>query len=283
MEKVILKKIHTTIKPTDYPEEPIGKIISTDTMAFDEEGNFLLYYCKCPKNIYNYAKYISLNTKPSKSARTRHGLPQLSTVYGPLPRIPIREDYCRFSKKTSEEAENAKKAFRLNELLSEFYKKNLERYHAQALKKVEQEVLKDYRVVNTPWTNININLNQVIKYHYDAGNNSEDLSNVIIVKKGVDGGMLACPEYGITLKQENGYMVFFKGQEILHGVTPCVFKNEKSFRSSIVHYTLKGLRNCYPYEKELIRLKEVKTRQALNRIENNKKLKAYYEKMVNKK
>ena len=279
MEKIIVKKSLTTFKPGDYPSSVIGKIIDKPCYVYDESGELLAAYFKAPNDIYLLGKEISLNTKPKKSARTRIGVPQLSTVYGALPRIPIREDYCRFSRQTKEERQNMEKAMHLNNLISNFYKEKLPEHFIKAISKVNAEILDDYRLVKTPWTNINVNMNQVIKYHKDSGNNKDDLSNVLIIKKDVDGGHLACPEYNFTLHQGDGFMVFFKGQEILHGVTPCKFKNDKAFRSSIVNYTLTQLKHCYPYDKELQRLQMVKSNQAINKKQKLNELSIYLEKI----
>lgn len=273
----------TVYKKGDYPTSIIGEYIDFECEVYGETGELIALYVKAPRGIHQLAKEITKGTKPQKSARTTHGVPQLSTVYGCLPRIAIREDYCRFSKQTKNEKGNAEKAFKLNEMLSEYYKKTLPEQFSLAIKRVESEVLPDYRLVETPWTNININLNQVIKYHCDSGNNKDDLSNVLIVKENTLGGHLACPEYNFTLAQDDGFMVFFKGQEILHGVTPCRFIGENAYRSSIVNYTLNNLKHCYPYEEELKRLKTVKSNQALNKKQKTKELRAYLERARAKK
>lgn len=277
MERLVIKKQATTFKPGDYPDQPVGRLINGECEAVDEGGNFVFLYLKAPQNIYALARSVALKTKPQKSSRTRHGVPQLSTVYGPLPRNPIREDYCRFSKQTKGELENMQAAMKLNELLSNLYRERLPEFFRRAIGRVEAEVHSDYRLVKTPWTNINFNMNQVIKYHRDSGNNREDLSNVLIIKSGVMGGFLACPEYGVTLHQGDGFMVFFKGQEVLHGVTPCRFNSSTAFRASIVNYTLSNLKHCYPYAEELARLQTVKTNQAVNRRAKNAELQKYLE------
>lgn len=282
MERITVQKVKTLFQPGDYPKETVGTIIDKPCLIFDKAENLLAAYYAAPKEIVTLARTITKNTKPKKSTRTAHGVPQLSTVYGPLPRITIREDYCRFSRQTKEEKANMALAMKLNQLLSKFYEANLPEFFSAAIKRVEEEVHSDYRLTNTPWTNININLNQVIKYHRDKGNNPVDLSNVLIIKENCNGGYLACPEYNVTFHQGDGFMVFFKGQEILHGVTPCTFMGANSYRSSIVNYTLKNLKHCYPYEQELERLKLVKSTQALNRKKTNFELAQYLQKRKTK-
>jgi hypothetical protein len=282
MQRIIKKLQSTKFKVGDYPGEPTGEIVDYELEVYNEGGELLLGYYKAPLEIYKLAKEICKGTKPTKSTRTRHGVPQLSTVYGPLPRIPIREDYCRFSNKSKEEKLNYSKAIKLNELIASFYKQKHPKLYETALTKVKEEINKDYFTTDTPWTNINVNLNQVIKYHCDKGNNTEDLSNVLVIKENVSGGYLDCPQLGLTLHQGDGWLCFFKGQEIIHGVTPCLFKNKTSFRCSIVNYTLKNLKHCYPYEQELKRLKQVKSNQAINKKQNLLKLREYFNKAKGK-
>jgi len=283
MNKIFLKSYEpTNYKAGDYPDKIVGKLISEPTEVYCPKGNLIAAYHKVPDDIYLMAKEVALNTKPTKSARTRHGVPQLSTVYGVMPRLPIREDYCRFSKKIKEEPKNAELAYKANELLSNYYKENFPERFFQAIEEVRSTILKEYRVVDTPWVNVNVNLNQVIKYHCDKGNSPQDFSNVVIVKDGVQGGHLACPTLGLTFAQDDGYMIFFDGGKILHGVTPCAFLSEKSFRCSLVFYTLSKVKHCYPYEEELKRLAQVKTKQAKNRISSMEKLKAYLGKRKSK-
>lgn len=274
--RVNIKKYETKIRPGDFPKETIGDLISEPVDIF-YNNELVAIYRELPKEIYNISKVITKNTKPVKSSRTI-GVPQLSTVYGALPRIAIREDYCRYSKKSKEERKNFYLALELNKKLSEYYKEYFPEKWKNAINFNKENILKDYRPVETPWTNINVNVNQVIKYHRDSGNNKQDLSNVLIIKNGVTGGHLSMPEYNISLHQGDGFMVFFKGQDILHGVTPCNFTSKESYRCSIVNYTLHNLKHCYPYGEELQRVKEVKTRQAKNRLSKNQELRKGLEK-----
>lgn len=272
MRTITLKRFEkTSYKRGDYPDRQVGPLVAEPTKILAPNGRLLVYYTKMPKHLREMSREVALNTKPTASARTR-GVPQLSSVYGFIPRNPIREDYCRLTKKSKEEVGNFKKSLELNKAVAEYYKSVDKQVYNIAMEDVRAQVLPDYRLADTPWVNCNVNLNQVIKYHTDSGNIKGDYSNVIIVKEGVDGGYLACPELGYTLAQQDGFMVFFDGQSILHGVTPCSFKNKDSYRCSIVFYTLENLRLCYPYEDELKRVQYVKTRQASQRLEKNREL-----------
>jgi len=283
MKKIYLEKyLETEYKPTDIPDKIIGEFVDYECEVYSPNGELIVKYMKAPKEILDIARYFSVNTKATKSSRTRRGLPQMSSVFGVMPRNHIREDYCRFSKKCSEEKELYKYVLKYNELVSELYKTILPVHYKKAIEDVKSQVHSDYLVVDTPWSNVNVNLNQVIKYHKDSGNNKNDLSNVLIVRSGVSGGHLVCPELGVTLSQGDGWMTFFRGQDILHGVMPCKFANDNSYRSSIVNYTMTQLKNCYPYEDEMERLKEVKTRQARDRKVSLGKLKAQLERKKEK-
>lgn len=275
MKTIRLEKYNATqYKAKDVPGSIVGDFVDYECKVYGPGGDLVLLYMRAPAKVLEIARYFCTKTKPDKVSRTQ-GLPQSSSVFGVMPRNPLREDYCRFSKKCTTEKAIFQYVLKYNQMVSDFYRKQLPEYHKAALAEARKNVDGDYRVVDTPWTNVNINLNQVIKYHKDSGNNKNDLSNVLIVSNGVKGGHLACPELGMTLHQGDGWMVFFKGQELLHGVTPCEFESRSSYRCSVVCYTMDLLKHCYPYSKELERLKAVKTRQASNRRDAHAYLRSY--------
>jgi hypothetical protein len=80
----------------------------------------------------------------------------------------------------------------------------------------------------------------------------------LIIKEGIIGGNLICPEYNIGFEQGDGALILFDGQAIIHGVTPIKQIEENGFRSSCVFYSLATMKNCYPYELELERIKEIR-------------------------
>jgi hypothetical protein len=71
------------------------------------------------------------------------------------------------------------------------------------------------------------------------------------------GEMLHLPEYGITASCRNGFVVFFNGYRLVHGVTPLTYirpagrPGGKGYRFSIVYYALRGMKDCATFAAEL--------------------------------
>ena len=126
----------------------------------------------------------------------------------------------------------------------------------------------DYRLIDTPYTTANINVNHAIKYHKDSGNIKESFSNVLILKEHCTGGELVLPDYRIALKQSDGALCIFSGQKEIHGVMPIKPYKKDFYRASIVYYTLAQLEHCYPYKQEVTRLNLKKRERALKRKDN---------------
>ena len=136
------------------------------------------------------------------------------------------------------------------------------------LNKAKELVDEDYRLVDTPYTTANINVNHAIKYHTDSGNIKGSYSNVLILKEYCTGGELVLPDYRIALEQSDGALCIFRGQEEIHGVMPLKPYKENFYRASIVYYTLAQLQHCYPYKEEVTRLNIKKRERAVKRSNN---------------
>jgi hypothetical protein len=222
-------------------------------------------YINLPKNILKNLREATLTTKYVETYRTRKALPTKSSVFGALPRIPMRNDFCRLSNKTYEEKENMKRLMSFQKILCDVYKEHLPELYNKDLEFVRENVDDDYRLVDTPYTTVNINVNHAIKYHKDNGNVKGSYSNVLILKEKCYGGELVLPEYGIALEQSDGALCIFKGQEEIHGVMPILPIDEGFYRASIVFYTLAQLKHCYPYKEEVTRLNIKKRERAVKR------------------
>jgi hypothetical protein len=243
-------------------------VINEDTL-FTKNGVNVGLYIKIDIKDLQAIRKASLNTKYVKTYRTRKALPTQSSVFGSLPRIPLRNDYCRFSAQTKNEKENANMLFSFLPFLTEIYKTYLPIQHQHDLKVIEENVNKDYLIKDkSPFTTANINVNHAIKYHKDTGNFRGNLSNVLILRDGIIGGELVFPEYGFALAQEDGYLAIFDGQAEIHGVRPIIKTKEKPYRASIVYYTLENMKHCYPFKMEVARLQNVASVRANNRANN---------------
>jgi hypothetical protein len=238
------------------------RIIKNDTII-QENGEVIIIYKILTADQIAKVKRLVKNTKYSKSARS-NGIPTQSAIFGSLPRVPYRNDYCRITADTKTQRKIAYEILEFSKIIDDVYKDLLPAQHELNLQIVRSNVEQDYIIKDTPFTTINFNVNHAIKYHRDTGNFKDVYSNVLIIKEDVIGGHLICPEYNIGFEQSDGALILFNGQNIIHGVTPIKQISDKGFRASCVFYSLATMKNCYPYEAELERIKKVR-----DKIESN--------------
>lgn len=262
-----IKSCDNLIKQTPTKND-YNLVINEDTL-FTKNGINVGLYIKIDNNQLQGIRAASLNTKYVKTYRTRKALPTQSSVFGSLPRIPLRNDYCRFSAQTKNEKTNANILFSFLPYLTEIYKNYLPAQYEHDLKVISENVNTDYVIKEqAPFTTANINVNHAIKYHRDTGNFKKNLSNVLILKDGIVGGELVFPEYGFALSQEDRYLAIFDGQSEIHGVMPIIKTKENPYRASIVYYTLENMKHCYPFKMEVERLQNLASVRANNRASN---------------
>jgi hypothetical protein len=112
-------------------------------------------------------------------------------------------------------------------------------------------VLPDWRIdTRAPWTSGVVNWLSPLPYHYDR-NNLDAWSAMPVIRRGVRGGHLHVPEYGLTLACRDGDVVYFAGYDLMHGVTPLRRVEDDGYRVSAVYYAMRGLRHCLPAVEEL--------------------------------
>jgi hypothetical protein len=243
-------------------------LINEDTL-FTKNGEVVGLYIKIDENLSKGIRLASINTKYVKTYRTAKALPTQSSVFGSLPRIALRNDYCRFSAQSKNEKQNTNILFNFLPHLTEIYKTYLPKQYEHDLITIKENVNTDYVIADTaPFTTANINVNHAIKYHKDTGNFRGNLSNVIILRDGIIGGELVFPEYGFALAQEDSYLSIFDGQGEIHGVMPISKTKENPYRASIVYYTLENMKHCYPFKMEVARLQNLASTRSNRRASN---------------
>jgi hypothetical protein len=264
LEKI--KNCENLIK--QIPQKTDYNILINENTIFYKNGNPVGLYIKIENNFINEVRKAVLLTKYAKGSRTR-GIPTQSSVFGSLPRIARRNDFCRFSAQTKSEKLNAQRLFSFMPILTDIYKQYLPEQCERDLNVINENVSSDYMLKeNQPFTTANINVNHAIKYHKDTGNFRGNLSNVLILKSGIIGGELVFPEYGFALAQNDKYLAIFDGQNEIHGVMPIMKVSEKPYRASIVYYTLENMKHCYPFKMEVERLQKLSTERAIKRAQN---------------
>ena len=242
-------------------------LIDSDTI-FTKNGKKVGIYLKIKHPLVNEIRKASFETKFVKTYRT-NALPTQSSVFGSLPRVALRNDYCRFSAQTKQEKKNTQRLFTFMEVLTSIYEEYLPEQYKHDLQVIIENVNQDYLLKeNQPFATANINVNHAIKYHKDAGNFRGNLSNVLILRGDIAGGELVFPEYGFALEQADSFLAVFDGQNEIHGVMPIVKTGGNPYRASIVYYTLENMKHCYPYKMEVERLQKVSNTRAINRANN---------------
>jgi hypothetical protein len=187
---------------------------------------------------------------PIGSVKRASGIDQQSRSLGMAPRKVMQgRDACRPAslayERPSEHAFLARLALDLGETLREIAPdKYQEGVDALA------EVDKDWRITEGAlWTSGVINRSATLPYHRD-GFNFDSWSAMPVVRRGMKGGYLHVPEYGLTVGCRDGWVVFFNGYRIVHGVTPMEKATEDGYRFSVVYYALRGMKDCFTYAVE---------------------------------
>lgn len=261
-----IRNCEELIKQT--PSKKDYTLVINENTLFTKNGVNVGLYIKIDSNAAQAIRKASLQTKYVKTYRT-NALPTQSSVFGSLPRVALRNDYCRFSAQTKSEKTNTNILFNFLPYLTEIYKTYLPKQYEHDLNVISENVNTDYILQDkAPFTTANINVNHAIKYHRDSGNFRGNLSNVLILRDGIIGGELVFPEYGFALAQEDSYLAIFDGQSEIHGVMPIMKTKENPYRASIVYYTLENMKHCYPFKMEVERLQNVASVRANNRAVN---------------
>lgn len=266
----MVKVLTPQVYPFDYAankgKQPTS--IDYDTLISEDtdivvDGVIVCSYRKLPPEVRATLAACVKKAKCQKSARTL-GVAQNSAVFGALPRVAVREDYCRFSAPTKSQPEVF---FGLANVAKYLWAVYQDRFPAVAeeFAKFAGKIAPDWKKTGTPFTTVNVNKNYAIGYHLDAANYGGVYSNVLISKKHARGGYFVLPQYRIALEQADGALVIVDGVRVPHGVTAIEPTAEIWERSSVVFYTLGNLQHCLPKKQELARSKKVTTERARKR------------------
>lgn len=112
------------------------------------------------------------------------------------------------------------------------------------------DVLPEWKIGESDlWTSGVVNDTAQLPYHRDNFNYPV-WSAMPVLRRGVRGGHLHIPEYDLVVPCQDSYAVFFKGKDLVHGVTPITKKVPDGYRFSIVYYALRGMKDCYTHAVE---------------------------------
>lgn len=193
------------------------------------------------------------------------GLKTTSRIFGAMPRIAIRSDFCRqasLSRDAPSVTTMLQKWGTWCEDFYELYAKDRYNTHRELVGKV----LPEFRLGDSVFTSGIVNKNNPLKYHFDSGNFPHVFSCMLGFKENMLGGYLNFPEYDCALEIKDLSISMFDGQSILHGVTPMQKLSTDATRFTCVFYSLKGMWKCEPLGAELERIRRVKTERERKRL-----------------
>ena len=192
------------------------------------------------------------------------GLRTNARIFGYMPREQIRRDFCSSTSFSVDDPAKHQIVCDFGKTLSEYYQKYCPEIFSQHMKE-SSKISDTWRIKGTPFTSGIINNNMALKYHYDGGNIHNVYSNMVAFKKYCKGGYLSLPESDLALEIADRSLLFFDGQDIIHGVTPFTITHSQGYRYTLVYYTLKRMWQCLPITEEMARIKVRKTEREVNR------------------
>ena len=238
-------------------EEYIGTMVTDIEPNLDEEaiyrdadtGEVVLFYAKNPGDTKALRQSVlSINYGTTQRAS---GMRNISKTFGFAPKSVLQQrEYCKATGLTYESPEVQIVLQETAKALAKLLKETLPELHDEDESVLNNNVLPEWRMEESLWTSGVINKASQLPYHRDR-NNFETWSAMPIVRKGMQGGHLHLPEYGITVNCRDGYAVYFNGYRLVHGVTPMTPKYKDAYRYSIVFYALRGMKDCHTYAAEV--------------------------------
>jgi hypothetical protein len=214
-----------------------------------ETGEAILVYAPYPASITPLRKAV-LDTNYSTTLRAS-GTRNVSRTFGFTNRSAVlQREACT---PTSLAWESPEASITLNEtakVLGDYLRDELPEVFEHDMNELEQ-VLPEWRMTEDAlWTSGVINQSSALPYHRD-GSNFDTWSAMPVVRRGMDGGNLHMPEYGITINCRDGWALWFNGYAYVHGVTPMSPRAKDGYRYSIVFYAKRGMKDCHTYAVEI--------------------------------
>lgn len=242
--------------------EDIVPNITTAGIYVDEETNEpFLVYMPMPEDMVPELRQAVRSVKYSSSGVTRQqlGIENHSRTFGMAPRKPFQtREACRPTSLSYEQPNEHDVLVRTADKLSQIMRQIAPDVYEKDLQETA-EVDKEWRISeDSLWTSGVINKTSTLPYHYD-GNNFNMWSAMPVVRRGIRGGALSMPEYGVTVECRDGWVLFFPGYRYLHGVTPIVHTTKDAYRYSVVYYCLRGMKDCFTYAVEQAEARKKRT------------------------
>jgi hypothetical protein len=260
VKRIVEKKAAREYRGQEVPD--LMANVTTAGIYVDEDTNEpFMVYMPMEDDMVAPLRQAVRGVKYSSSGVTRQqlGIENHSRTFGMAPRKPFQtREACRPTSLSYEQPEIhdvlVTTADRLSKMMRQIAP---EVYEAD---KVETgQVADEWRISeDSLWTSGVINKTSTLPYHYD-GNNFDMWSAMPIIRRGTRGGALNIYEYGITIDCRDGWVVFFPGYRLLHGVTPIAHVAKDAYRYTVVYYCLRGMKDCFTYAVEQAEARKKRT------------------------
>ncbi|MBL7989813.1 MAG: hypothetical protein JNN25_00110 [Candidatus Kapabacteria bacterium] len=257
----------TEYKKRTALESDYTTLYTGDVKIVDEASQPIILYKRLTQPLTELLSAVQA-VHYERDTRT-NGLKTTSAIFGYNSRNVIRKDYCSATRMSYKQPQEHAVLCEFAQVLTALYTEEFPEIYAKHEALVQEKILPEWKIGTTPFTSGIVNKNNALKYHFDSGNFAGVLSNMIVLKHGVEGGHLSCPEYDCAFEVANGSVVLFDGQKILHGVTPIRRTNIKSYRYSVVYYTLQQMWQCKPIEEETQRIRATHTERERKRAKGD--------------
>jgi hypothetical protein len=266
---VVVKKI----KNKEEVKEIKGLLVPELEANITEEGIYIdevtgepfLVYMRLPEDLVPKLRQAVRNVKYSSSGVTRQGsgTENHSRTFGMSPRKPFQtREACRPTSLSYDQPEEHDVLVETADILSDMMRQFAPEIYEHDVEETK-DVSGEWRISERSlWTSGVINKTSTLPYHYD-GNNFDMWSAMPIIRRGTRGGYLSVPEYDITIECRDGWVVFFPGFRLLHGVTPIAHVAKDAYRFTVVYYCLRGMKDCFTYAVEQAEARKRRTEREI--------------------
>ena len=242
-----LKEINGTVVADVEPK------ITKEGIYVDEETNVpFLVYMELDRDIVSDLRNAVRNIRYSSSGVTRQnsGIENHSRTFGMAPRKPFQtREACRPTALSYEQPEEHGVLVSVADKLADIMRAVAPDVYDKDVN-TTSEVADEWRISeNSLWTSGVVNKTSTLPYHYD-GNNFDMWSAMPIVRRGTRGGYLHIMDYDAAVDCKDGWVAFFPGYSLLHGVTPIAHVQKDAYRYTVVYYCLRGMKDCFTYAVE---------------------------------
>ena len=262
VKRIVEKKAAREYRGQEVPD--LMANVTTAGIYVDEDTNEpFMVYMPMEDDMVAPLRAAVRGVKYSSSGVTRQqmGIENHSRTFGMAPRKPFQtREACRPTSLSYEQPEIHDVLVRTADRLSQMMRKIAPEVYEND-KTETGAVADEWRISeDSLWTSGVINKTSTLPYHYD-GNNFDMWSAMPVVRRGIRGGALSMPEYGVTVECRDGWVLFFPGYRYLHGVTPIAHVTKDAYRYSVVYYCLRGMKDCFTYAVEQAEARKKRTQR----------------------